>query len=321
MNNKLTDEILMDLYKKNYTLKEIAELYDHTLISIIRKVRKLIDSGQLEERPRLTRSRNTIYCSDNKIPTSENNINNRVITDEDIMTLIGYGFSESRISRITSLSVELIKDIVDKYRDCKDIESDSKINRYRIIELYNNRLTQYQIYAITGYTSKVINNTLHQALRAGFIEPRAKYILNKKEKTIINLYKEYLSIDTISKRVNLTTDEIKDTIKKLIDMDILEERDNILKILNTKRISIGIEDYTILKMYNTCISEEIIASYYKVPTNIIIKAISKINKDKIVFYDKIYELAVQEKKSPKYIANKLSLPVDIIYKHLKDIIK
>ena len=314
MKDKLTDEILMDLYKKNYTLKEIAELYDHTLISIIRKVRKLIDSGQLEERPRLTRSRNTIYCS-------ENNINNRVITDEDIMTLIGYGFSESRISRITSLSVELIKDIVDKYRDCKDIESDSKINRYRIIELYNNRLTQYQIYVITGYTSKVINNTLHQALRAGFIEPRAKYLLNKKEKTIINLYKEYLSIDTISKRVNLTTDEIKDTIKKLIDMDILEERDNILKILNTKRISIGIEDYTILKMYNTCISEEIIASYYKVPTNIIIKAISKINKDKIVFYDKIYELAVQEKKSPKYIANKLSLPVDIIYKHLKDIIK
>ena len=322
MKKEITDEMLIDLYNRNFTFREMSDITGYSITTMIKRTRKLIDEGSMQERPRLTRNRTTIYCEKVITLDETNTINKRIITNEDIINLITYGFTESRISSITGLNKEVIKNIVDEYKELtKKTTFERKIDKFKIIDLYNNRFTQNQIYIITGYNSSIINATIHQAIRAGFSEPIPKYSLTKKDKSIIKLYNEFNTIDYISSVVDLDKEEVKNIINNLISINILEQRDTISKIINTTRIDTRIEDDTILRMYNNYISEKAIASYYKVPVNVITKAISRINKRKIIFNDEISRLVLEEKKSIKYTADKLNLPIDIIYRHLKEIVK
>lgn len=321
MREKLTDEILINLYNKNYTMKEIALLYDFNPCTIYRKIKRLIDIGELKQRPRIRKNRATVYGSDDKISINirDNDNNKRIITDEDIMTLIGFGFKETRISLITGIPVEMIKDIVSKYS--KYDNNNSNVNKCLIIELYNNRLNRLQIQSITGYSDKQISSVLNQAIRSGFVENNVKYITTAQEKTIMEMYRNYCSINHIAKANRMSTDKAKDIINNLLDLGLLEQRNSALRIINRKRLNDGIEDYNLLKLYNLCISEDIIADYYKVSKNTILKAVCKLNRKDIKLNDRIYELAVKEKISPRQISLKLGVPLDIIYKHLREVVR
>lgn len=319
MKNKLSNEVLIDLYNKNYTLKEIALLYDLNPSTIHRRVNNLLENGALERRPRLRKNRATIYGNDDRINISiklESGV--RVITDEDIMTIAGFGFSPSRISIITGISIDMIRDIIKKYKDLKIRQN--PIDKFYVIELYNNKFNMKQIAEITGYDRDVISAIIHQADRHGFINRAVTYVATAKEKVIMDMYRDYVSIEKIARTVSLSKEDTKEIIYRLISTKILQERNNASKILNKKRINLGIEDDNILRMYNLCISEDIISRYYKTNKNTILKVLSRIGKEKIKIYDKISDL-LKERKTISQISILLDVPTSVLYEHLREVIR
>lgn len=319
MEKRLTNEVLIELYKKNYTLKEIATLYGYNMASVSKRIRSLIDNGIIEERPKLRKNRITKYGKEDKIIINiKDDKSIRVITDEDIMTLIGYGFKKSRISLITGLPIDMIIDIVKKYKD-QNIE-EPKVNKWDIIELYNNNFNRSQIREITGYNEECIMATVNQAIRNGFINRDIGYIPTSQDKAIMNMYKKYTSIVNIAISMDLSKQEVEQIIDNLINKGLLEERNNIARILNKKRIIDGVEDELILRMYNLSISEDCIAKYYKVDKNVIINAIYRIEKNKIKIYDKISTL-LKQRKSVRQISYKLNIPLEVLYNHLREVIR
>lgn len=318
----LSNEMLKELYVKNYTLKEIALLYNLNPSTIHRRINKLISIGELEQRARLRRNRATIYGKDDKVTINirEDGKIKRVITDDDIMTLIGFGFRESRISSITGLPIEMIKEIYSKYSKTV-YENTSNINKWLVIELYSHRLNRLQIQAITGYTDIQISAILNQAIRAGFIDMTTQYVPTKQEKAIMDMYRNNVSINTIAYTNKINLESTKEIINRLIDIGLLETRNTTTRIINRKRINDGIEDFNILRLYNLNVSENNIADYYKVDKNSIIKAIRRLDRNCIKIYDKICELAIEYKQAPKQIATKLNIPVEIVYNHLKETVR
>lgn len=319
MEKRLSDEMLINLYKKNYTLKEIAVLYGYNIASVSKRIRGLINKGIIEERPRLRVNRITKYGKEDKVIINlKDEKTTRVITDEDIVTLLGYGFKHSRISLITGLPIDMIVEIYNKYKKQEIIQPE--INKWNIIELYNNNFNKFQINKITGYTNEVIMYTINQASRNGFINNYSNIILTPQEKTITRLYRDYTPIETIAFTVNLSKKETKDIIDGLINKGLLEQRNNTIRVINKKRIKDGVEDDIILRLYNLCISEECIARYYKVDKNTIIRALYRIGKDKIKINDRIMNL-IEKNKSVRQISSILNIPLEVLYDHLREVIR
>lgn len=320
MDKKLTDNMLIELYYKNYTLKEIALLYGYVTSSIHRRVKKLIETGKLTERPRLRKNKSSIYGSDDRVIVNiKDNNSSRTISDHDIVNLVGCGFKYSKISLITGLPIDMIIDIAKKYKEYKDNSNDN-INKWYIIELYNNKFNKFQIRYITGYTEQVISSVIDQAIRCGFINRNINYIPNVKEKKIMEMYKNYTSINTIATTNKLSKESVNEIIEKLIDSRLLEERNNATRIINRKRINLGLEDENIIRMYNLCISEDCIAKYYKVRKNIIIDALLKIDKSKINIYDKITDM-IKNRKNLRQISILLDIPLEVLYEHLRETVR
>lgn len=308
MNIKsLTDRRLKELYYQNYTYKQIAEMYECSIGHVSRKVNKLIKEEYITKRINVTKL--LVNASDN----INNNCNvSRRATYEEIMVLYEMKVPVKEISKLLDISTDTIYKAIRKYKMLNNIplQKSQPVDKAYILELYNKEFTYKQISRLSNVCLQTVFRIVNEAIFKGIVSDRKYNKLNMVDKKLIRMYRNNMSIEDIAR-------ELRDAKKILEDKIIYFTNKKIILEENTMKNIFVINKGIINRSYMNGISCENIAWSLKIPENMVKEYIesNKIIQNKT----DIIQSMIQYNK-PKEISNILSIPIDMVYLHLKDVI-
>ena len=308
MNIKsLTDRILKELYYQNYTYKQIAEMYECSIGHVSRKVNKLIKEEYITKRINVTKL--LVNASDNI-----NNICNvsRRATYEEIMVLYEMKVPVKEISKLLDISTDTIYKAIRKYKMLNNIplQKSQPVDKAYILELYNKEFTYKQISRLSNVCLQTVFRIVNEAIFKGIVSDRKYNKLNMTDKKLIRMYRNNMSIEDIAR-------ELRDTKKILEDKIIYFTNKKIILEENTMKNIFVINKGIINRSYMNGISCENIAWSLRISENMVKEYIES---NKIIQNKTDIIQSMIQYNNPKEISNILSIPIDMVYLHLKDVI-
>lgn len=308
MNIKsLTDRRLKELYYENYTYKQIAEMYECSIGHVSRKVNKLIKEEYITKRINVTKL--LVNASDN----INNNCNvSRRATYEEIMVLYEMKVPVKEISKLLDISTDTIYKAIRKYKMLNNIplQKSQPVDKAYILELYNKEFTYKQISRLSNVCLQTVFRIVNEAIFKGIVSDRKYNKLNMTDKKLIIMYRNNMSIEDIAR-------ELRDAKKILEDKIIYFTNKKIILEENTMKNIFVINKGIINRSYMNGISCENIAWSLKIPENMVKEYIES---NKIIQNKTDIIQSMIQYNNPKEISNILSIPIDMVYLHLKDVI-
>lgn len=317
----LTDRKLKELYYNNLSFKEIGDMYDCSISYVSRRVKKLIDDDYIIKRPNTRKrilSEEDLKCY-NLMTSDKDNLNNRRISSDEIVSLFLNGLERREISTVLECSYQTVVSVIHDYNEKGadySLKYGSEIVLY-ILELYSNYITHSLISKICNMSFKSIDRIINNAIESGKIQKRITRSsrLNNNTLQIIDMYRAHYSISIIADKLNKSYKEVDLLIENMIKNGRVKKRDTKNKYKNL--LIMKADRNRVLSMYKNNISIENIADYYQVSTKQVKMIIESIEIfDKIDIKNPIYKMIVIDKKKPREIESELGIPTSVIYKYL-----
>lgn len=308
MNIKnLTDRKLKELYDQEYTYKQIAEMYESSVSCVSKRVNKLIKEGYIEKRASVRR----VVFDNLYLKKNTNSENKPRTTCEEITKLYIMGISVEDICTKLDCCESTVYKAMKHYRKVNNMKEYIKppLDKEYILELYSNDLTYEQIFKISGINITSIFRTVDNAISKNIIKDRKLNSLKLREKKMIIMYRNGLSIKAIARILKIAKADVYRKINYFKNIGILLEEKEMNSILSNNKSMI-------LKLYNYAINIQSIAWCLKISED---DVRNYINTQKISKQNLIIEKMVK-KYRPLEISKKLDIPVEFIYLHLKEII-
>lgn len=309
MNIKsLTDRRLKELYYENYTYKQIAEMYECSITHVSRKVNRLIKEEYMMKRINVTKL--LVNESDN----IKNSCNvSRRATYEEIMTLYEMKVPVKEISKLLGFSTDTVYKAIQEYKILNNIplQKLQTVDKAYILELYNKEFTYKQISRLANVCIQTVFRTVNEAIFKDIVSDRKYNKLSVTDKRLIRMYRNNMSIKDIAR-------ELRDARKILEDKIIYFTNKKVILEENTMKNIFAVNKDIISRSYINGISCENIAWSLKIPENMVKEYIES---NKIIPNKTDIIQSMIQYNNPKEISNTLSIPIDMIYLHLKDVIE